>query len=117
MIRQWWCSRLSWFGVPSLGVVDPAVLTASILAVLYMMGPLTMLINILPIVAEGKTALAREAADWWLRTGHFETAVFCSFETKAGAERVVQLIGGALEGEDFSNRLADAQWEAAVGRA
>ncbi|WP_423383208.1 cyclic peptide export ABC transporter [Burkholderia sp. LMG 32019] len=49
------------FGVPSLGVVDPAVLTASILAVLYMMGPLTMLINILPIVAEGKTALARLA--------------------------------------------------------
>jgi len=65
----------------------------------------------------GKTALAREAAYWWLRTRHFETAVFCSFETKAGAERVVQLIGGALEGEDFSNRLADAQWEAAVGRA
>ena len=27
------------FGVPSLGVVDPSVLTASILAVLYMMGP------------------------------------------------------------------------------
>jgi putative ATP-binding cassette transporter len=49
------------FGVPSLGVVDPSVLTASILAVLYMMGPLTMLINILPIVAEGKTALARLA--------------------------------------------------------
>jgi putative syringomycin transport system ATP-binding/permease protein len=49
------------FGVPSLGVVDPAVLTASILAVLYMMGPLTMLINILPLVAEGKTALARLA--------------------------------------------------------
>jgi putative syringomycin transport system ATP-binding/permease protein len=49
------------FGVPSLGVVDPSVLTASILAVLYMMGPLTMLINILPVVAEGKTALARLA--------------------------------------------------------
>ncbi|KVQ01167.1 ATP-binding protein [Burkholderia ubonensis] len=49
------------FGVPSLGVVDPSVLTASILAVLYMMGPLTMLINILPIMAEGKTALARLA--------------------------------------------------------
>ncbi|WP_412529445.1 cyclic peptide export ABC transporter [Burkholderia lata] len=49
------------FGVPSLGVVDPSVLTASILAVLYMLGPLTMLINILPVVAEGKTALARLA--------------------------------------------------------
>lgn len=49
------------FGVPSFGVVDPSVLTASILAVLYMMGPLTMLISILPIVAEGKTALARLA--------------------------------------------------------
>ncbi len=36
----------------------------------------------------GKTALAREAAAWWLRTGRFETAVFVSFEQKAGAERV-----------------------------
>ncbi len=49
------------FGVPSLGVVDPSVLTASILAVLYMLGPLTMLINILPAIAEGRTALARLA--------------------------------------------------------
>nr|WP_244136409.1 cyclic peptide export ABC transporter [Burkholderia sp. BCC0405] len=49
------------FGVPSLGVVDPSVLTASIPAVLYMMGRLTMLINILPVMAEGKTALARLA--------------------------------------------------------
>ncbi|MFL9871773.1 cyclic peptide export ABC transporter [Paraburkholderia megapolitana] len=47
------------FGVPALGVVDPTVLTASILAVLYTMGPLTALISILPAMAEGRTALAR----------------------------------------------------------
>ena len=32
----------------------------------------------------GKTALAREAAAWWLRTGRFDAAVFCSFEQKPG---------------------------------
>jgi len=62
----------------------------------------------------GKTALAREAAQWWLRTGRFEAAVFCSFEGKIGAERVVQLIGQALEGDDFSARSAEAQWQTAV---
>lgn len=55
----------------------------------------------------GKTALAREAAAWWLRTGRFERAVFISFEGKAGAERAVQLIGQAVEGDDFSRRSGD----------
>ncbi|MBU1750818.1 MAG: CHAT domain-containing protein, partial [Chloroflexi bacterium] len=62
----------------------------------------------------GKTALAREAAAWWLRTGRFDAAVFCSFEQKAGAERAVQLLGQALEGDEFSARSADDQWQTAV---
>jgi tetratricopeptide (TPR) repeat protein len=62
----------------------------------------------------GKTALAREAAHWWLRTGRFESAVFCSFEQKAGAERVVQLLGQALEGDTFGARPAEDQWQTAV---
>lgn len=62
----------------------------------------------------GKTALAREAAGWWLRTQRFESAVFCSFEQKAGAERVVQLLGQALEGDDFSSRSGEDQWRTAV---
>jgi tetratricopeptide (TPR) repeat protein len=62
----------------------------------------------------GKTALSREAAHWWLRTGRFDHAVFCSFEQKAGAERVVQLLGQALEGEAFSARSAEEQWQTAV---
>jgi tetratricopeptide (TPR) repeat protein len=62
----------------------------------------------------GKTALAREAAHWWVRTGRFETAVFCSFEQKQGAERVVQLLGYALEGDRFSSRPAEEQWQTAV---
>jgi len=62
----------------------------------------------------GKTALAREAAAWWLRKGRFEAAIFCSFEQRAGAERVVQLIGQALEGEQFSARSEDEQWRVAV---
>lgn len=62
----------------------------------------------------GKTALAREAAAWWLRTGRFESAVFCSFEQRAGAERVVQLIGTAIEGDAFSSRSSADQWATAV---
>jgi tetratricopeptide (TPR) repeat protein len=62
----------------------------------------------------GKTALTREAAHWWLRTGRFDHAVFCSFEQKAGAEQVVQVLGKALEGEAFSARSAEEQWQAAV---
>ena len=48
----------------------------------------------------GKTALAREAAHWWVRTGRFDAAVFVSFENKAGAEQAVLALGNALE-EDF----------------
>jgi tetratricopeptide (TPR) repeat protein len=62
----------------------------------------------------GKTALACEAAQWWLRTGKFEAAVYCSFEQKQGAERVVQLLGRALEGEAFSARPTEEQWQTAV---
>ncbi len=62
----------------------------------------------------GKTALAREAADWWLRTKRFQAAVFHSFEQKAGTERVVQVLGQSLEGKDFSSRPAEAQCAAAV---
>jgi len=62
----------------------------------------------------GKTALAREAAAWWLRTGQIDAAVFCSFEQKAGAEQVVQTIGRALEGDRFGRRSADEQWTKAV---
>ncbi len=66
----------------------------------------------------GKTALSREAAAWWLRTGRFDKAVFISFEQKAGATRAVQLIGNALEGDNFSRRLDDdrpeGQWQTAV---
>jgi hypothetical protein len=66
----------------------------------------------------GKTALSREAAAWWLRTGRFDKAVFISFERKAGAMNTVQLIGRALEGDDFSSRLdndsEEGQWKTAV---
>ncbi len=61
----------------------------------------------------GKTALAREAAAWWIRTGRFDSAIFVSFEQKARAERVVQVLGNALE-EGFSARTAEDQWDAAV---
>ena len=66
----------------------------------------------------GKTALAREAAAWWRRIGRFDKAVFISFERKAGAMNAVQLIGQALEGDNFSSRLdndsAEGQWQTAA---
>jgi tetratricopeptide (TPR) repeat protein len=62
----------------------------------------------------GKTALSREAAHWWRRTGRFDHAVFCSFEQKAGAENVIQVLGKALEGDGFSSRSAEEQWQTAV---
>ena len=62
----------------------------------------------------GKTALAREAAAWELRKGRFTAAVFHSFEQKAGAERVVQLLGEALHGDDFPSLSEKEQWQLAV---
>ena len=57
----------------------------------------------------GKTALSREAAAWWLRTGQFEAAVFTSFEDRSGAERALALLGQALDGDDFSALPGDEQ--------
>jgi len=62
----------------------------------------------------GKTALAREAAHWWLRTGRFERALFHSFEQGAGAEAVVRLLGESLGGEGFVRLSPDAQWAESV---
>ncbi|MCG8457189.1 MAG: CHAT domain-containing protein, partial [Holophagales bacterium] len=55
----------------------------------------------------GKTSLAREAAAWWLRTGRFEEAVFCSFEQVRSVEQAVQALGQALEGLEFARRPGD----------
>ncbi len=62
----------------------------------------------------GKTALAREAAHWWLRTGRFERAVFCSFENKPGVERALQLLGEAFDGTEFHALPAAEQRKRAV---
>ncbi|HEX3131839.1 MAG TPA: tetratricopeptide repeat protein, partial [Thermoanaerobaculia bacterium] len=62
----------------------------------------------------GKTALAREAAFWWLRTGRFEQAVFVSFEQPATVERVVQELGRALEGVSFASRPGEEQQKVAL---
>ena len=62
----------------------------------------------------GKTALAREAAHWWLRTGRFDQAVFVSFEQMATVERVVQELGRALEGPSFASRPGEEQQKVAL---
>jgi tetratricopeptide (TPR) repeat protein len=51
----------------------------------------------------GKTALATEAAFWWTRTGLFpDGACFVSFEQFTSAERIIQVLGTYLEGNDFN---------------
>jgi tetratricopeptide (TPR) repeat protein len=62
----------------------------------------------------GKTALAREAAHWWVRKGRFEKAVFFSFEQHHGADSVVRELGKALAGEAFATLPAEEQWRQAV---
>lgn len=62
----------------------------------------------------GKTALAREAAYWWLRTGRFDQAVFVSFERTVTVERVVQELGRALEGMSFASRPGEEQQKVAL---
>jgi tetratricopeptide (TPR) repeat protein len=52
----------------------------------------------------GKTALANEAADWWTRSGLFrDGACFVSFEQFTSAERVVQVFGCYVAGENFNH--------------
>ncbi len=59
----------------------------------------------------GKTALAREAGRWWLRTGMFpDGAVFVSLEGNPSPERLVGLVGEALEGVEFHQRKNAATW-------
>lgn len=59
----------------------------------------------------GKTALAREAAHWWTRTGMFpDGAMFVSLEGNPSPERVVALVGDALEGPEFHKRKDPAAW-------
>ena len=60
----------------------------------------------------GKTALAREAAHWWTRTGWFEAALFVSFEGRPSPEKVVTEVGLALEGQDFYKQEDPAGWVA-----
>jgi hypothetical protein len=51
----------------------------------------------------GKTALASEAAAWWTRSGLFrDGACFVSFEQFTSAERVVQVFGCYVAGENFN---------------
>ncbi len=51
----------------------------------------------------GKTALASEAAAWWTRSGLFrDGACFVSFEQFTSAERVVQVFGCYIAGENFN---------------
>jgi len=58
----------------------------------------------------GKTTLACEAAHWWTRTGLFaDGACFLSFEQPTTVERIIQVIGVYLDGNDFNALAVNAQ--------
>ena len=58
----------------------------------------------------GKTALAREAAFWWTRTGLFpDGACFVSFERGGGADWIALTLGTYLEGPEFERLGSDEQ--------
>jgi len=58
----------------------------------------------------GKTALAGEAAQWWTRSGLFpDGACFLSFEQPATAERIIQVLGAYLDGNEFNALSGDEQ--------
>jgi len=49
------------FVAPLLGAIDVTVMTASVLVVLYIMGPLSLLISAMPMLAQGRIASGRLA--------------------------------------------------------
>ncbi|KIH82460.1 cyclic peptide export ABC transporter [Pseudomonas batumici] len=49
------------FVAPMLGVIDTQTMTASVLVVLYIMGPLSLLIGAMPLLAQGRIAGGRLA--------------------------------------------------------
>ncbi|MGP0174605.1 cyclic peptide export ABC transporter [Pseudomonas sp. NCHU5208] len=49
------------FVAPQLAVLEPSVLTASLLAVLYIMGPVSLLVGAMPVLAQGRVASTRLA--------------------------------------------------------
>ncbi|WP_191488515.1 cyclic peptide export ABC transporter [Pseudomonas sp. FEN] len=49
------------FAAPMLGAIDAKTMTASVLVVLYIMGPLSLLIGAMPLLAQGRIAGSRLA--------------------------------------------------------
>lgn len=49
------------FAAPMVSALDPKVMTASVLAVLYIMGPLSLLVGAMPVLAAGRIACGRLA--------------------------------------------------------
>ncbi|MCP2072975.1 UNVERIFIED_ORG: putative ATP-binding cassette transporter [Pseudomonas lini] len=47
------------FAAPLVSAVDPKIMTASVLAVLYIMGPLSLLVGAMPLLAAGRVACTR----------------------------------------------------------
>jgi hypothetical protein len=58
---------------------------------------------------QGKTALATHAAEWFVKTGLFERAVFISFENGVGLDFVLNEMGNTLVEENFEIHEEDKE--------
>ncbi|MEO8153076.1 MAG: cyclic peptide export ABC transporter [Rhizobacter sp.] len=78
------------FGAPSLQVMDPATITASVLAVMMVMGPVTSLVGTIPQLGEGTIACER-LADFGFSVSDRDTPLLA--DQRVSIERQPKLAG------------------------
>ncbi|MCO7572941.1 cyclic peptide export ABC transporter [Pseudomonas chlororaphis] len=103
------------FALPLLTLTDSQVLTASVLTVMYILGPLGLLISTMPVVAQGRIAITRLADFGFLINEHHaeqgepETSNVLRLEHKKHWQEIT------LKGVVMNYRGADAESGFALG--
>ncbi|WNW10380.1 cyclic peptide export ABC transporter [Pseudomonas sp. DTU_2021_1001937_2_SI_NGA_ILE_001] len=103
------------FVAPQLAVLEPSVLTASLLAVLYIMGPVSLLVGAMPVLAQGRVASTRLAQFGFsidAHHGHTVEPDVPSLPAVAGSEGMP---GISLQGVRVQYQGADASAGFALG--
>lgn len=103
------------FVAPQLAVLEPSVLTASLLAVLYIMGPVSLLVGAMPVLAQGRVASTRLAQFGFsidAHHGHTVEPEVPALPAVAGSEGMP---GISLQGVRVQYQGADASAGFALG--
>lgn len=103
------------FVAPQLAALEPSVLTASLLAVLYIMGPVSLLVGAMPVLAQGRVASTRLAQFGFsidAHHGHTVEPEVPSLPPVAGSEGMP---GISLQGVRVQYQGADASAGFALG--